>query len=348
MTRDTAPASPSEPLPTFEDVLVARERIAGRVLRTPVLSVPALDEQAGVQLFLKAENLQRIGAFKARGAVNAVLATPEADRARGFVTFSSGNHGQALALAGREVGAAVTVVMPETAPAVKVDAVRALGANVVFAGTSSEHRWQVASAIVEQTGATMIPPFDDARVIAGQGTATLELCEQLQERGVVLDAVLVPVGGGGLLAGACLAASGPRWQPQIVAVEPQAANAFERSMQQCERVSITPGPTLADGLKPTMIGARNYAIASRAVRATFSVDEQAIGQATIALLLHAKVLAEPSGACALALALERLLPPGLSKVGVLLSGGNIAPEVLRDLLATYGARTVGGVSGPRL
>lgn len=322
-------------LPGFEDVLVARERIAGRVLRTPVLTSPALDEGAGLQLFLKAENLQRIGAFKARGAMNAVLSTPAADRPRGFVTFSSGNHGQALALAGREVGAAVTVVMPETAPAVKVDSIRALGGTILFAGTTSDDRFRVAMRIVEETGATMIPPFDDARVIAGQGTATLELCEQLSERGVTLDAVLVPVGGGGLLAGACLAASGPRWSPKVIAVEPEAANAFQQSVERKERVAVTPGPTIADGLKPTMVGERNFAIASTLVSATLAVNEGAIGRAAIALLLDAKILAEPSGACALAAALERMLPAGLTSVGVILSGGNVAPEVLQTLLATH-------------
>lgn len=322
-------------LPRFQDVLLARERIAGRVLETPVLSSPTLDERAGLQLFLKAENLQRIGAFKARGAMNAVLCVAAAERPRGFVTFSSGNHGQALALAGREVGASVTVVMPETAPAVKIDAIRALGGNIVFAGTTSDDRYQVATRIVEQTGATMIPPFDDANVIAGQGTATLELCAQLQHKGVTLDAVLVPVGGGGLLAGACLAASGPRWSPKVVAVEPEAANAFQQSVAKKERVAVGPGPTIADGLKPTMVGERNFAIASAHVSATLTVNEEAIGKAAVALLLDAKILAEPSGACALAAALERKLPAGLSKVGVILSGGNVAPDVLRTLLATY-------------
>ena len=175
-------------LPTYDDVLAARARLHGKVSLTPVLRVPRLDAIAGVELFLKAENLQRVGAFKARGAINAVLALPAAARAKGLVTFSSGNHGQAVALAARDAGVTAHVVMPEDAPAVKVEAVRALGGEVSFAGKTTDDRYRLAVSIAERTGATIIPPFDDANVIAGQGTATVELIEQAAELGAELVA----------------------------------------------------------------------------------------------------------------------------------------------------------------
>lgn len=319
-------------LPTFEDVARAAERLRGRVERTPVLRVPSLDARAGAELFLKAECLQRIGAFKARGALNAVLSLPAVERSKGLVTFSSGNHGQAVALAGREEGVPVDVVMPEDAPSVKVEAVRALGARVTFAGKTTADRERVALQIVAETGAALIPPFDDARVIAGQGTATLELMEQAAERGVELDAVLVPVGGGGLLAGACLAAAGHASRPRVVAVEPEAADAFRRSHQASERVTVPVGATIADGLKPVRVGELNFAIAQQHVAAAVVVSDAAILRAMRALLLEGKVLAEPSGACALAAALERAVPVTGRRIGVILSGGNVSPEVLRAAL----------------
>lgn len=320
-------------IPTFEDILRARERIAGRVLATPVLRVPALDARAGIELYLKAENLQRIGAFKARGAMNSVLCLPEDERRGGLVTFSSGNHGQAVALAGRELGVPVHVVMPEDASVVKVEAIRALGAEVTFAGKTTADRERVAMEIVDATGAALIPPFDDADVIAGQGTATLELLEQVRATGAELDAVLVPVGGGGLLAGACVVASGDPAHPAIIAVEPEAADAFKQSFDAKERVTIVSKPTLADGLKPVRVGALNFAIAMSHVTAAVTVSEQALASAFIALLFEAKLLVEPSGACSVAAALERKLPSGLKRVGVILSGGNVSPEVVRTLVA---------------
>jgi len=319
----------------FDDVLSARERIAQRVFKTPVLRVPALDELAGVELFLKAENLQRIGAFKARGALNAVLAMPEQERRRGLVTYSSGNHGQAVALAGREVGASVHVVMPEDAPAIKIEAVRALGAQVTFAGRTTDDRLSVAKALVEATGAAMVPPFEDACVIAGQGTATLELMEQSRELGAELDCILVPVGGGGLLAGACVAASGWQPKPRIGAAEPEAADAFRRSFLAKERVAVAPGPTLADGLRPVRVGALNFEIAMQHVAFACAVPDSAIVRAMIALLVNGKLLVEPSGACALAAALERMLPPDVKRVGVVLSGGNVSPELLHRALGEW-------------
>lgn len=326
----------TSPLPTFDDVLAARDRIRDKVLRTPLLRVPGLDRAAGVAVYLKAENLQKIGAFKARGAMNAVLSLAPEARSKGLVTFSSGNHGQAVALAGRELGVHAHVVMPEDAPSVKVDAVRELGAQVTFAGKTTDDRQKVALRIVEETGAALIPPFDDASVIAGQGTATLELLEQAREQGAELDAVLVPVGGGGLLAGACLSASGWSPSPAVIAVEPAAADAFAKSYAAKERVRVEAAPTIADGLKPVRVGERNFAIAMKHVKETITVSEEAIERALVTLLFEGKVLAEPSGACALAAVLERALPVGMKRVGVILSGGNVSRELVGQLLSRGG------------
>lgn len=318
--------------PRFEDVVGARSRIAGRVFATPVLTSDALDARAGASLFLKAENLQRIGAFKARGAMNAVLSLPEERRGRDLVTYSSGNHGQAVALAALELGLRATIVMPEDAPRVKVDAVVAMGGEVRFAGTTSDERMRLALEIASSTGAVVIPPFDDAAIVAGQGTATLELLEACRDRGAPLDAVLVPVGGGGLLAGACIAASGFEPRPRIVAVEPENADAFAKSFQKGERVRVEMKPTLADGLRPVRVGELTFEIARAHVAAAVTVTEEEIGDAVRSLLFGAKVLAEPSGATALAAALSRKIPFEAKRVGVVLSGGNVEPHVLVELL----------------
>lgn len=317
--------------PTFEDVLAARERLRGRVIETPVLRSPALDSIAGAELYLKCENLQRIGAFKARGAMNAVLCLPEDRRRAGVVTYSSGNHGQAVALAASELGIKAWVAMPTDAPGVKVDAVRSLGAEVVFAGTTSADRYAEAVAISERTGAVIVPPFDDRDVIAGQATATLELLEQAGG----LDAVVVPVGGGGLLSGACLAVRARGAGARVVAVEPSAANALQESLRRGERARVTPGKTIADGLKPVEVGGLNFAIAREGVAHALTVEDDEIGRAAVRLLFSAKVLAEPSGAAALAAALERKIPGGPRRVGVIVSGGNVEPKVLADLIQKH-------------
>lgn len=323
-------------LPRHADLLEARELLRGRVHRTPVLRSAALDAVAGAELYLKAESLQKVGAFKARGALTAALSLDEAARRRGLVTYSSGNHGQAVALAARELSVPADIVMPTDAPKVKVDAVRALGARVHFAGTTSEERKRLALELAERSGAVVVPPFDDARVIAGQGTATLELLEQVAEEGAELDALLVPVGGGGLLAGACLACEGTK--TKVYAVEPSAASAFAESLSAGERVLVQPGATIADGLKPVQIGALNFAVARARVSGALLVDDAEIGQALVDLLFAAKLLVEPSGAAALAAALERKLPEAPRRVGVLLSGGNLAPERLVELLERHAPR----------
>jgi threonine dehydratase len=282
---------------------------------------------AAEQLWLKAENLQRIGAFKARGALHAVgRLAPEA-RERGIITYSSGNHAQAVALAAKEYGIRATIAMPIDAPAIKVAGVRALGAEIVLAGTTSDQRRAAALELQAVTGGTIIEPFDDADVIAGQGTATLELVEQAGG----LDAIVVPVGGGGLVAGACLVAEDAGIE--VYTAEPRTCNAMARSMAESERVAVAPGPTLADGLKPVRVGALNFEIARRTIRGCFEVEDDELGRALVALLVHAKLLAEPSGVAGLAAALRGEFQG--KKVGVLLSGGNVEPTLVAGLIARH-------------
>ncbi len=314
---------------TRDDVLAAAERIRGLVTRTPVVRCEALDEIAGAELYLKAENLQRIGAFKARGAMHAVGRLSEAERARGIITYSSGNHAQAVALAARHFGITAEIAMPVDAPKVKVDVVRALGARITFAGRTSPERHQAALKIQARTGGVIIEPFDHPDTIAGQGTATLELLEQTAELGAELDAVVVPVGGGGLIAGACLATRGSA--TRVYAVEPVGCDSMGQSLKAGEVVAVEPGPTIADGLKPTRVGRLNFAIARDGVTDALTVSDEAIARALVALLLRGKLLVEPSGAAALAACLGRKIP-NAKRIGVILSGGNVAPDLVARLL----------------
>ncbi|MEM7154524.1 MAG: threonine/serine dehydratase [Myxococcota bacterium] len=323
------------PLPDVEDVRVAATRIAGRVHRTPVLRSDALDELAGAELWIKAENLQRIGAFKARGALHAVGQLSEEERARGIITFSSGNHAQAVALAAHTYQCNATIVMPTDAPAIKVAGVRALGAQLIFAGTTSDERKAVAMEVADKCKSAVIQPFDHPHIVAGAGTATLELVEEVAQRtdGGTLDALLVPVGGGGLIAGACVAAAPTG--AKIYSVEPHGCDAMARSLEAGERVPVPPGPTLGDGLKPTMVGELNFEIAKRHVAGSFRVDDRQMGSALVQLLMYGKLLVEPSGAAALSVALERRLPEQPKRVGVILSGGNVDPKTVSMLLGQH-------------
>ncbi|HUH03307.1 MAG TPA: threonine/serine dehydratase [Kofleriaceae bacterium] len=315
-------------------VLAAAERIRDQVHRTPTLRCDALDEQAGAELFLKAENLQRIGAFKARGALHAVGRLEPEARARGIITYSSGNHAQAVALAARSYGVEADIAMPVDAPKVKVDVVRGLGARITFAGRTSTDRRTAALEIQARTGGVIIEPFDHADIIAGQGTATLELLEQVGELTgeARLDALLVPVGGGGLIAGACLATAGTG--TAVYAVEPVGCDSFGRSLAAGRVVAVEPGPTIADGLKPTRIGELNFEVARARVAGAFTVTDAELGRAVAALMLRAKLVVEPSGAAAFAVALRRALPEA-RRIGVILSGGNVAPELLARLVGEH-------------
>ena len=315
----------------LEDVMEAAARLRGQVRQTPVLRDDSLQSR-GVTLWLKAENLQHIGAFKARGALHAVGRLHPEVRARGLVTYSSGNHAQAVSLAAQRFGIAATIAMPTDAPAVKVAAVRALGATIEFAGTTSDDRKQRALALAEESGATIIEPFDHPHIVAGAGTATLELVDEVRSRtdGAGLDALVVPVGGGGLLAGACVVSAAHGIA--VHTAEPHGCDAMAQSLAAGKRVAVQPGPTLGDGLKPVMVGALPFEIARQVVVGSHRVDDDELGRGLCHILTQHKVLVEPSGAAALAVALRETLPGNPRNVGVLLSGGNVDPAVVARLL----------------
>jgi threonine dehydratase len=319
-------------LPTCSDVEAARRRIQGAIRRTPTIRCTELEREGGPELWLKLESLQHVGAFKARGAHNAVAKLSNEQRQQGLLTYSSGNHAQAVALAGKRFGVPVVIAMPEDAPTIKVESVRSLGAKIIFAGTTSTDRKQAAHDYQTQHGGIIIEPFDHFDTIAGQGTATLELLEQMAEMQRIPDALIAPVGGGGLIAGAAVALTGTN--TRLYSAEPEGCDALRQSLGRGELCDVVPGPTLADGLKPTRIGELNFEILKGRVTDSFAVDDREIGEALVRLLVRAHLLIEPSAAAALAVALREPLD-GAQTVAVLVSGGNVAPELVAELIEQH-------------
>jgi threonine dehydratase len=311
----------------FADLERARQRIQAVARRTPVMTSRGFDAQAGVRAFFKCENFQTGGAFKIRGAANFVLSIPPADRARGVVAFSSGNHAQAVAIAARLAGIPATVVMPGDAPRSKVEATRAQGAAIVNYDRLRDDRAAIAARIAAETGATLVPPFDHPWIIAGQGTAALELLEEVPD----LDALVAPIGGGGLISGCSIAAR--RLQPgiRVIGVEPQLANDVFLSLAAGRRIEIPPPHTIADGLRVPVAGVLTFAIMQKNLERVVLVSEEEIRGALKFLLARMKILAEPSGAAAAAAALFHKLPAGLGRVGIVISGGNVDFETLAAL-----------------
>ena len=314
------------------DIRRAAARIAGVAARTPLVEVPV--GGAG-RLLLKCENLQRAGAFKLRGAYNFIVQVPADRRGRGLITYSSGNHAQAVALAARTLGAPAVVVMPETAPAVKVAGARALGAEVLFAGTTSLERRVRAEAEAARRGLTMVPPFDHPEIIAGQGTVGLEILEDCPAPGTVY----VPVGGGGLAAGVAAAVKALRPATRVVGVEPAGAAAMARSVAAGAPVTLDAAASIADGLLPVRPGDLTFAHAAALADEIVTVSDEAIAAAVRWLAERAKLVAEPSGAASVAAALSAALaaeasatPPSSGPPVAVVSGGNIAPAALADLL----------------
>jgi threonine dehydratase len=303
-------------MPTLTEIRAAAIRIAPHLHRTPVVTCRTLDEQVNARIFFKCENLQKVGAFKARGATNAVLSLDDDTAAKGVATHSSGNHAAALAYAASIREVPCTVVMPDAAPEIKVDAVRGYGAEIVFCKQSE--REATCDRVIAETGATFIPPFDDPRIIAGQGTAALELLEEVGD----LDAVVTPVGGGGLLAGTAVVVKSLRAQAIVYGAEPEAVDDAYRSLETGERQPAVKDPkTIADGLL-TGLGELNFQILRQRRARIVTVTEEAIVEAARFHLERMKLVVEPSGATALA-ALRRITPEihGM-KVGVVISGGN--------------------------
>ncbi|HET9983935.1 MAG TPA: threonine/serine dehydratase [Longimicrobiales bacterium] len=312
-----------------DQVREAARRLAGVAVRTPLLPAPWLAEAVGADVRLKCENLQRSGAFKMRGAYNTIASLAPEERRRGVITYSSGNHGQALALSAKLFGIPAVVVMPTTAPKVKVEGARAYGAEVVFAGTTSTERYNRAVEIVNERGLTMIPPFDDPRIIAGQGTVGLEILEDFPE----VETILVQVGGGGLLSG--IAAYVKREKPScsIVGVEPEVSCAMRRSKLAGHPVTIEARQSIADGLLPVRPGDLTFAHARALVDDVVVVAEEAIAHAAGRVLTLSKLVVEPSGAATVAALLSGAFRPTGPTVAVL-SGGNVDPARLPELAAS--------------
>ncbi len=310
------------------EIQAAAPRIASLARRTPVLeaSVPAC-----ARLFLKCENMQPAGAFKIRGAANMLQQLPPAERAHGVITYSSGNHGQAVALAAKSLGVPAVIVMPTTAPPIKVEGVRRCGAEVIFEGTTSADRRTRAEAEAAARGLTIIPPFDHPWIIAGQGTAGLEVLEQVPDAALVL----VPVGGGGLASGVAAAVKQSRPDVRVIGVEPRGANAMQRSLEAGHPVTIARSQSIADGLLPVRPGDLTFAHVQAFIDEVVTVADEDIVAALRWLYYDARLVVEPSGATALAALLSGAVPapaPSSGPAVAVLSGGNVSPASLSALL----------------
>src|SRR5882757_1088898 len=314
---------------TIDRVRTAADRLAGVAHRTPVVTSRALDELAGATVFLKAENLQRIGAFKFRGAYNKIASLPEELRERGVLAWSSGNHAQAVALAARLHGISATIVMPHDSPAIKVSATLGYGAEIVKYDRFTESREEIGSALARDKGYTVVPPYDDWDVMAGQGTVALELIEDAGP----LDVILAPVGGGGLIAGCGVAARALLPDITIVGAEPAAGDDTARSLASGERVRIPVPRTIADGQGATEPGKLTFAVNRRQIDDIVLVDDAAIVAAMTLLFERLKLVVEPSGASAVAALLTRPELFAGKRVGVIISGGNIGAAQFANLIA---------------
>jgi threonine dehydratase len=307
----------------MEDVRRAAVRIAPYAHRTPLLTSTTMDALCGARLFFKCENLQRVGAFKFRGAANAVFSLEEAAARRGVATHSSGNHAQALALAARLRGIAAVIVMPQDAPRVKVEAVRGYGARIVFSGNAPLDREKAVEGVVKETGAEFIHPSDDLRVIAGQGTCALEILEEIPD----LDLVVAPVGGGGLLSGTAIAVRGASPRTRTIGAEPAAADDARRSFTTGILHPSGSPKTIADGLR-TSLGANTFPLVRGLVSDIVTASEEAIVQATRLVWERMKLVIEPSAAVPLACIMEGKLDVRGKRVAIIFSGGNVDLDAL--------------------
>ncbi|MBE0672277.1 MAG: pyridoxal-phosphate dependent enzyme [Anaerolineales bacterium] len=305
-------------LPTLKDIYEAAERIKPYAHHTPVLVNESLNKQTGAQVFLKCENLQKVGAFKFRGACNAVFSLTDEEAARGVCTHSSGNHAAALALAARMRGIPAYIVMPDNAPQVKKDAVAGYGGRIMFCEPTLEARESTLEGIRLNTGATVIHPYNDERVIAGQGTAALELLEDIPD----LDVIIAPVGGGGLLSGTSIAATETKKGIRVIAGEPEMADDAFHSMQAGEIIPSVNPKTIADGLL-TSLGTLTFPIIQKNVEQIVTVSEEGIIVSMKFVWERAKIIIEPSSAVAVGVLWEKKIDLSGLKVGVIISGGNV-------------------------
>nr|WP_145486792.1 MULTISPECIES: pyridoxal-phosphate dependent enzyme [Streptomyces] len=313
---------------SLDDIRAAGARIEGFTHRTPVLTSRTLDERVGARVFIKCENLQRMGAFKIRGAYNAIAGLAPEERAKGVAAFSSGNHAQATALAARELGTTAVILMPEDAPRSKMEATAGYGAEIVTYDRYTEDRVALGTALAKERGLTLIPPYDHPDVIAGQGTAALEL---LEETGP-LDALLVPVGGGGLIAGSAVAAKGLHRDIQVIGVEPEGSDDTKRSLERGTRVAVPVPRTVADGQAVAVPGELTFAVNRHLVDCVALVGDAEIIDAMRFAFDRLKAVFEPSGATGLAALLAGRVDDLPPRVGVIASGGNIDARRFAELL----------------
>src|SRR5512136_2018831 len=316
---------------TFADVQSAAARLHGQAHRTPIITSETFDQMAGCRVYFKCENLQRAGAFKFRGAYNALsLLTPE-QRRRGVVAFSSGNHAQGLALAAKVLNVPAVVVMPSDAPPIKVDATRGYGAEVVFYDRLTGDREAIAQQLAAERKLIVIPPFDHPHIIAGQGTAAMELFEDMPD----LDVLLAPVGGGGLISGCATAAKAMRPGVRVIGVETELANDAWQSLRTGTRVTIAVPDTIADGIRTTSLGVYTFEIMQRLVDDIALVADTDVLEAMRFMLFRMKLLAEPTGAVPAAALMARKAPGVEGKrVGLIISGGNAEPTWLAQVLSS--------------
>jgi len=318
-------------LPTYGDVAAAAARISGHAHRTPVLRSGTADELLGAEVFFKCENLQRIGAFKFRGAFNALSRFTADQRRAGVVAFSSGNHAQAVALSARLLGIPATIVIPGDAPKSKVAATRGYGAEVILYDRFTEDREEIGQRLAQDRGLTLIPPFDHPDIIAGQGTATKELFDEVGE----LDFLFVPLGGGGLISGAALATRALSPRCRLYGVEPEAGNDAQQSFRSGQIVRIATPQTIADGAQTQFVGQLTFEIIRRDVDDIVTASDAQLVAAMAFFAEHMKLVVEPTGCLGFAGARHAGLPIRGKRVGVLLSGGNIDLPRFAELLGTH-------------
>jgi threonine dehydratase len=335
MIEGTAPAAAHTggiDVPDYGDVERAARRIEGFAHRTPVITSRTANQRTGGQLFFKCENLQRAGAFKFRGAYNAIAALEDAQRGRGVVAFSSGNHAQAMALAGRLQGSPVTIVMPKDAPAIKVAATREYGAEIIFYDRYAEDREAIGRKLAIDRGLALVPPYDHPDVIAGQGTAAKELIDEVGP----LDALLVCLGGGGLLAGCALAAAALAPGAAVIGVEPQAGDDGQRSFRSGQIVRIPVPQSIADGALTPALGQHNFPIILRRVADVLTVSDCELVATMRFFAERVKMIVEPTGCLAAAAVLNGAFPARGKRVGVIVSGGNVDLAVFSRLILDLG------------
>jgi len=304
---------------TYSDVEQAAARLEGAAHRTPTLTSTTANARTGAELFFKCENYQRMGAFKFRGAFNAIARFTDAQRAAGVLTFSSGNHAQAIALSARLAGIRATIIMPSDAPALKVQATKEYGGEVLFYDRYTENREEIASRLADERGMTLIPPYDHPDVICGQGTAAKELFEDVGP----LDVLLVPLGGGGLLSGCALAASGLAPDCKVIGVEPEAGNDGQQSLRRGEVVHIGVPKTIADGAMVTHVGTHNFEVIKRLVDDIVTVTDAQLVETMKFFAERMKMVVEPTGCLGAAAALCGVVPVTGKRVGIMISGGNV-------------------------